>query len=252
MSTQSKLQWPKGASHLRIESGGKHTTVVKEDAEAAITGVAGTITFLRRVKEKGKAETFVSFVGSIPNPLVQIAPKVESVETPPVPVAADVTTADVPPVTSTPAPVAYVDALVVDVAKPEPTVASTTGTGSPTLSMGANIVTFVGKNGPVQGELTKKFWFIASLMCNDNINKYTVSQIAEMVLQKFPNEELRKKSCNITDDETAKTKAYIRAVPYHLNKKGIAHGYASEIEWRNKQPKPTAETKPESSDTKAA
>ena len=65
----NKLEWPQGATHVRLTSGNKSATIVKKDAVSALKGVEGALTFLRREKLRGKPESFTPFAGGdIPNP----------------------------------------------------------------------------------------------------------------------------------------------------------------------------------------
>ena len=200
----TKLEWPKGATHLRIEDGKKKTIVVKEDAVAAITGVPGTITFLRREKEKGKAESFVAFAGGgIPNPLANVA----------APAKAEAK--------AEPAPKAEAKAEAKAESKPKPHAA--------------------------KKEISGKTGFIAGYMTGENINKFTARQIADKVVVKFPEAKLG------PEKAYAKALRFVRAVPWHLNQRGIKHGYFSEIKFRKEHaptPMKTASKKKAKSDCK--
>ncbi len=71
-----------------------------------------------------------------------------------------------------------------------------------------------------------KCQFIASLITGENKGKHTARQVAQMVVEKFPESGLGK--AEVFD----KALRLCRAVPQHLKVKGIAREYASEVEAR--------------------
>src|ERR1035437_9241393 len=112
MSTKTTIQFPKGATHVRVTSpdGKKKSIVIKEDADAVLLGVEGSLTFLAKTGKKGAKDEFTSYAVSIPNPLSKGIPKPETKpEQPVIEVSATVSTpeptngnAPTPPLTVVP------------------------------------------------------------------------------------------------------------------------------------------------------
>jgi len=66
-----KLEWPKGATHVRITgpNGKRKAVIERKNAEAVLAGVKGTIVFLKREKKPHQKEAFIAFAGApIQNP----------------------------------------------------------------------------------------------------------------------------------------------------------------------------------------
>src|ERR1035437_4543370 len=104
MSTKTTIQFPKGATHVRVTSpdGKKKSIVIKEDADAVLLGVEGSLTFLAKTGKKGAKDEFTSYAVSIPNPLSKGIPKPETkTEQPVIEVSATVST-PAPPLTVVP------------------------------------------------------------------------------------------------------------------------------------------------------